>query len=119
MKQNRLIPITCCVAACIALGQFAGAQTPDEPTPPFHHRPNLTGMLTHTLDLSEAQKTQVEALVKSVQPQLDVIHQQARTAAHEVLKQLDTQIRPLLNPDQQKKLDALEVLHGTGAHGPE
>ena len=119
MKPNRLISITLCAAACLALGQFAGAQTPEEPAPPFHHRPNLIGMLVHTLDLTDAQKTQVEALVKAIQPQLDVIHQQARTAADAVLKQLDTQIRPLLNADQQKKLDALATLRGTGPRGPE
>ena len=76
-------------------------------------------MLTHTLDLTDAQKAQVEAMVKTVQPQLDAIHQQARTAADAVLKQLDAQIRPLLNADQQKKLDALATLRGTGPHGPE
>jgi Spy/CpxP family protein refolding chaperone len=120
MKPNRLIPVTLCAAACLALGQFAGAQTPDEPaSPPFHHRPNLSGMLTHTLDLTDAQKTQVEALIKAIQPQLDAIHQQARTAADAVLKELDTQIRPLLNADQQKKLDAIATLRGIGPHGPE
>ena len=34
-------------------------------------------------------------------------------------QQLDTQIRPLLTPDQQKRLDAMETLHGTGVHGSE
>jgi Spy/CpxP family protein refolding chaperone len=30
------------------------------------------------------------------------------------MKQLHTQIRPLLTPEQQKKLDALEILHASG-----
>ena len=115
MKQNKLIPITLCTAAMLALGQFAGAQTPDDPAPPFHHRPNLTLMLTATLQLTDAQKAQVDALVKGVQPQLDAIHEQARTASDAVLKQLDAQLRPLLSADQQKKLDALATLRGVGS----
>lgn len=79
----------------------------------------MTAMLTHALQLTDAQKSQVEPLVTAVRPQLDAIHQKARTEAEVVLKQLDTQIRPLLTPDQQKRLDAMELLHGIGAHGSE
>lgn len=76
-------------------------------------------MLTRTLQLTDAQKSQVEPLVTAVRPQLEAIHQKARAEADVVLKQLDTQIRPLLTPDQQKRLDAMETLHGTGEHGGE
>ena len=79
----------------------------------------MTAMLTHVLQLTDSQKSQVEPLVTAVRPQLDAIHQKARAEANAILKQLDTQIRPLLTPDQQKRLDAMELLHGTGAHGTE
>jgi Spy/CpxP family protein refolding chaperone len=118
MKPTKLIPIIVCVSALTAVAQFAGAQTPDNP--PCHHGPqNLTAMLTHTLQLTDAQKSQVEPLVTAVRPQLDAIHQKARAEADAIIKQLDTQIRPLLTPDQQKRLDAMETLHGTGAPGNE
>jgi Spy/CpxP family protein refolding chaperone len=118
MKPIKLVPITLCFSAFLALAQFAGAQAPDAP---FCHKgaPDMTAMLTRMLQLTDAQKTQVEPLVTAVRPQLQAIHEKARADADVILKQLHTQIRPLLTPDQQKRLDAMEVLHGVGAHGPE
>ena len=118
MKPRKLIPIIVGVSVFVTVAQFAGAQTPDNPS--CHHGPqNLTMMLTRTLQLTDAQKSQVEPLVTAVRPQLEAIHQKARAEADVVLKQLDTQIRPLLTPDQQKRLDAMETLHGTCVHGSE
>ena len=54
-----------------------------------------------------------------VRPQLEAIHQKARADAEVILKQLHAQIRPLLTLEQQKRLDAIEVLHGVGGHGTE
>ena len=70
-------------------------------------------MFTHTLNLSEAQQTQVKAMMAEVQPQLEAIHQQARQSAEVIMKQLNAKVRPLLTADQQKRLDALETLHAT------
>lgn len=96
----------------LAFSSLGLAQDPDDQAgPPHHHgQHDLAAMLTHTLDLTDAQKTQVQTYVTGVKPQLEAIHQQARTQADAVLKQLDTQIRPLLTPEQVKKLDALETL---------
>ena len=114
MKRNKKILLTLCAAAAVAVTPFAVADSPEECGAMGHHgRPDLTRMLTHTLNLSDAQQTQVKTLVAEVQPQLDAIHQQARQAADAVTKQLNTKIRPLLTPDQQKRLDALETLHST------
>lgn len=112
MKTNKLITFTLSAAAALAFGQLLRAQGPDDQGGPRHHHGphNLTEMLTHTLQLTDAQKTQVQTDVTAVQPQLEAIHQQARTQADAVLKQLDTQIRPLLTPEQVNKLDALETL---------
>jgi Spy/CpxP family protein refolding chaperone len=119
MKLNKLFLITLCGAAFLAVGRFSGAETPDGFGMGCHHGPpNLTAMLTHVLALTDAQKTQVQAAVEAVQPQLQAIHQQARAAAEPIMKQLHAQIRPILTADQQKKLDALETLHGSGAEGP-
>ena len=116
MKKNKLILITVTGAAMLAIGQFAGAQTPED-GPDWHRHgpPNMTAMLSHVLNLTDAQKAQVQPLVDAVKPQLDAIHQQARSAAEPIIKQLHTEIRPLLTAEQQKKLDALETLHGCGS----
>ena len=120
MKVTKRIPIIVCVSAFAVVAQFAGAQTPDN-APPFCHKgaPDMTARLTHMLQLTDAQKSQVEPLVAAARPQLQAIHEKARAEADVVLKQLHTQIRPLLTPDQQKRLDAMEVLHGADAHGTE
>lgn len=118
--MNKPILITLSGAALLALTTFAGAQTPED-GPAWHHHgpPNMTAMLSHVLNLSDAQKAQVQPLVDAAQPKLDAIHQQARAQAEPIIKQLHAQIRPLLTADQQKRLDALEVLHSSGGPGPE
>jgi Spy/CpxP family protein refolding chaperone len=119
MKPNKLFLVTVCGAAFMAVGRFAGAQTPDDLPMMHHHGPtNLTAMLTRVLDLTDAQRTQVQTAVEAVTPQLQAIHQQARAAAEPIMKQLHAEIRPLLTAEQQKKLDALETLHSSGAEGP-
>ena len=114
MKPNKKMLLTLCAAAAVAITPFAVADSPGDCGLMGHHgHPDLTRMLTHTLNLSDAQQTQVKTLVAEVQPQLDAIHQQARQSADAVMKQLNTKIRPLLTADQQKRLDALETLHST------
>ena len=116
MKRNKKMLLTLCAAAAVAITPFALADSHEDCGPMgFHGHPDLTRMLTHTLNLSDAQQTQVKTMVAEVQPQLDAIHQQARQAADAVMKQLNKKIRPLLTPDQQKRLDALETLHSTQA----
>jgi Spy/CpxP family protein refolding chaperone len=116
MKSNKLILSTITAAAMLAMSHFAGAESPDCNGGDWHHGPpNMTAMLSHVLNLTDAQKAQVQPLVDAVKPQLEAIHQQARAAAEPIMKQLHTQIRPLLTPEQQKKLDALETLHGSGS----
>ncbi|HEX4665367.1 MAG TPA: hypothetical protein VH207_02110 [Chthoniobacterales bacterium] len=119
MKRTKLIPIAASIAALLAVAPFAGAQTPEGQA--FCHKgaPDMTAMLTHMLELTDAQKSQVEPLVTAVRPQLQAIHERARADADVILKQLHTQIRPLLTPEQQKRLDAMEVLHGVGGHSTE
>ena len=112
----KLIPITLCLTAFAAVAQFAGAQTPDTPMA-FCHKggaPDLTGMLTHVLQLTDAQKRQVEPLVAAVRPQLQAIHELARATADVILKQLPPQSRPPPPPDNQNQLHRLDSLPGAG-----
>jgi dsDNA-specific endonuclease/ATPase MutS2 len=70
-------------------------------------------MLTRLLNLSDSQQEQVKPMVAEVQPQLDAIHKQAQEQADAIIKQLNQKIRPLLDPDQQRRLDAFETLRAT------
>jgi Spy/CpxP family protein refolding chaperone len=119
MKINKLILMTLSGAALLAIAPLATAETPDGAAACFHHGGpmNMTAMLAHVLNLTDAQKAQVQPLIDAAQPQLKAIHEQARAAAEPIMKQLHTQIRPFLTAEQQKKLDALETLHGSA--GPE
>ncbi len=117
--KKLLIPILS-VALSLATGSFVPAQGPAEggPRPHRHGPPNPTEMLTRTLQLTDAQKPQVKPLIEAAQPKLQAIHEEARAQADVVLKQLDAQIRPLLDPAQQQKLDALETLRDSHQQGP-
>jgi len=120
MKTNKLILLALSGAAMLALAPIAGAETPADAPACFHHgSPDMTRMLSHVLNLTDAQKAQVQPLVDAVKPQLEAIHQQARAAAEPIIKQLHTQIRPYLTAEQLKKLDALETLHSGSGPAPE
>ena len=70
-------------------------------------------MLTRLLNLSDEQQAQIKSLVAEVQPQIDAIRKQARDATEPIIKQLHARIRPLLTPEQQKRLEAFETLRET------
>jgi len=114
MKLKTLTLVTLSVVGCLTT-PLAWAQGPDEPASFHHHHGpfDLNAMLTRTLSLTDAQQAQVKPLVAEVQPQLDAIHQQAHQAADAILKQLDAKVRPLLTPEQQKRLDAMATLRET------
>src|SRR5437762_807071 len=47
----------------------------------------------------------------AVKPQIVAIHQEAMQKAKTVMDSTLSQMRPLLNPDQQTKLDAIQKAH--------
>lgn len=118
MKLKTLTIVTLTVVGCLTT-PLARAQAPDDSASSHHHRGpfDLNAMLTRTLNLTDAQQAQVKPLVAEVQPQLDAIHQQAHQAADAILKQLDAKVRPLLTPEQQKRLDAMATLRETHSLG--
>lgn len=97
---------------------LANDAPPGPPPPPPHGRPNMAEMLARSLALNEDQKAQVRTLADAAQPQLDAIRQQAREAESAVIKQLNAQIRPLLNEEQQTRLDTLEAERAARPPGP-
>src|SRR5207247_10367620 len=110
MKRNLL---TRAVAGAIALSGFVVVQA--QPGPgghgPWHgHAFGLQG-ITEKLSLTSDQETKVQPIVDAAKPQIAAIHQEAMQKMKTVMDSTLSQIRPLLNPDQQKKLDDIQKAH--------
>ena len=110
MKTNLL---AVAAAGAIALGGFALVQAqpgPGGPGPWHGHAFGLKG-ITEKLNLTPDQQTKVQPILDQAKPQIAAIHQEAMQKMHTVMNDTLSQIRPLLNADQQKKLDAIEKAH--------
>lgn len=105
-------------AAALSLGGLAylQAKEPGEHKHP-HHGPKMHKMgnplehLSKDLDLTDAQKAQVQPIIDQTKPQLEAIHKEAMEKKHALLENASTQIRPLLTPQQQQKFDAMKKAH--------
>ena len=112
MKQNMKRNILTFVAAgAIALGGFAVVQAQPGAGGGWHGRAFGLRGLTKQLDLTSEQQTKVQPIFDAAKPQLEAIHQEAMQKAKAVMDSTLSQIRPLLNEDQQKKLDAIQKAH--------
>jgi Spy/CpxP family protein refolding chaperone len=110
MKRNLL---AVAAAGVIALGGFVVVQAQPGPggAGPWHgHAFGLRG-LTSKLDLTADQQTKVQPILDAAKPQIAAIHQEAMQKMQTVMNSTLSQIRPMLNPDQQKKLDAIQKAH--------
>jgi len=110
MKRNLL---TLALAGAIALGGFVVAQA--QPGPGGHgawrgHAFGLQG-ITEKLNLTSDQQTKVQPIIDAAKPQIASIHQEAMQKMKTVMDSTLSQIRPLLNADQQKKLDDIQKAH--------
>ena len=110
MKRNLL---TVVAAGAIALGGFVMVQA--QPGPGgggrWHgHGFGLQGM-TEKLNLTSDQQTKVQPIIDGAKPQIAAIHQEAMQKMKTVMDSTISQIRPLLTPDQQKKLDDIQKPH--------
>jgi Spy/CpxP family protein refolding chaperone len=109
MKKNLL---AIAAAGAIALGGFVVVQA--QPGPGGRHwHGHAFGLrgITEKLDLTADQQTKVQPILDAAKPQITAIHQEAMQKMHTVMNDTLTQIRPLLNADQQSKLDAIEKAH--------
>lgn len=99
------------LAAAFALSglNFAQAQPPAGPHGGWHLNP--LEEMTNSLSLTDAQKAKVQPIVDQAKPQLQAIHQEAMTKAKVVMDTSIAQIRPLLTPEQQTKLDGIIKAH--------
>jgi Spy/CpxP family protein refolding chaperone len=105
-------------AATLSLGGLAYLQAKEhgEHKHP-HHGPKMHKMgnplehLSKDLELTDAQKAQVQPIIDQTKPQLEAIHKEAMEKTHALLENAGTQIRPLLTPPQQQKFDAMKKAH--------
>src|ERR1700676_1688785 len=108
MKRNLL---TLAAAVGIALSGFAMVQAQDQEGFGGRGHRNSLKHLTSTLNLTPDQQAKVQPILDQAKPQLKAIHQEAMQKAKAVMESTMTQIRPLLNADQQKKLDDIKAAH--------
>jgi Spy/CpxP family protein refolding chaperone len=109
MKRNLL---TVVAAGAIALGGFVVVQA--QPGSGGHGgRGQAFGLqrITEKLNLTSDQQTKVQPIMDAAKPQIAAIHQEAMQKMKTVMDGTLSQIRPLLNPDQQKKLDDIQKAH--------
>ena len=108
MKRNVL---TLVAAGAIALGGFVVVQA--QPGPGGGGRWHGHGLqgITEKLNLTSDQQTKVQPIIDGAKPQIAAIHQEAMQKMKAVMDSTVSQIRPLLTPDQQKKLDDIQKAH--------
>ena len=110
MKRNVL---TLVAAGAIALGSFMVVQAQPGPGGGGHWHGRGFGLqrMTEKLDLTSDQQTKVQPIIEGAKPQITAIHQEAMQKTKAVMDSTLSQIRPLLTPDQQKKLDDIQKAH--------
>jgi len=106
MKRNFL---TLAAAGLIALGGFAVVQAQ------IGHGRGARGhgleQLTDGLNLTSDQQAKVRPILDQARPQITAIHREAMQKMKAVMDRTVSQIRPMLTPDQQKKLDDNQKSH--------
>jgi Spy/CpxP family protein refolding chaperone len=106
MKRNFL---TLAAAGLIALGGFAAVQAQGR------HGGGARGhgleQITEGLNLTPDQQAKVQPIINQAQPQIAAIRREAMQKMKAVMASTASQIRPLLTPEQQKKLDDNQNSH--------
>ncbi|PYK37148.1 MAG: hypothetical protein DME49_12800 [Verrucomicrobia bacterium] len=110
MKRN-LFAIA--AVGAIALGGFAVAQPEDDPGGKggWHRHGNPLEHMTETLKLTPDQQAKVQPILDQTKPQIVAIQQEAMEKTKAVMDKTMSQIRPLLTPEQQQKLDTMRKAH--------
>ena len=119
--KRKLIALTTAVALSLGISAVVAAQEPDETGPSQHRhgemalRRNPLEKLPERLNLTADQKTKVQPILDQAKPQIQAIHQEAMQKMKTVMDNTMAQIRPLLTPEQQQKLDTMQS--GRGGKG--
>ena len=116
---RKLIALTTAAALTLAGLVYLQAQEPpkhgpkhDGPGDPHHMMmENPLEHLSKDLSLTDDQKAKVQPIIDQTRPQIAAIHKEAMEKMHAVMENAGNQIRPLLTPEQQTKLDAMKKAH--------
>jgi Spy/CpxP family protein refolding chaperone len=109
----KLTLITLSAISALALGSSAFANEPETGGQDQrggrgggggHHHSSLERM-TEQLNLTPEQKAKVQPIIDQATPQIENIRREAMQKTKTVVDNAMGQIRPLLTPEQQKKLD--------------
>jgi Spy/CpxP family protein refolding chaperone len=103
--------ITLTAACALAFGGLTYLWAGEHGGPRHHRFGNPLEHLSEKLDLTAEQKTKVEPIIEQTRPQIAAIHQEAMEKMRAVMESAGTQIRPLLNAQQQEKFDAMKKAH--------
>ena len=116
---RKIISLTTVAALSLAGLVYLQAEDPgkhgpkhDGPGGPHHMMmENPFDHLSKDLNLTDDQKTKVQPIIDQTKPQIAAIHKEAMEKMHAVMENAGNQIRPLLTPEQQTKLDAMKKAH--------
>ena len=113
--------LTLSAISALSLGSPLFAQAPDAGGQDSHRggrgQHNALERMTENLDLTAEQKAKVQPIVDQAAPQLETIHRDAMEKSKAVVKNAMAQIRPMLTPEQQKKLDEAQNERHGGREG--
>ncbi len=107
--KRKLIALT--IGSALALGTLALNAQPGPGGHDHHEMGNPLEHLTKDLNLTADQQAKVQPIVDQAKPQIAAIHQEAVEKMKAVMESTSAQIRPLLTPEQQQKLDAMKKAH--------
>jgi Spy/CpxP family protein refolding chaperone len=111
MKSRFIILGAACLTlfATVSLGL---AQDPaaknDRPNRWQYKRGNPVQHLTKALDLTPDQQAKIQPIFDQAKPQIIAARQEAKQKIQAIRENAMSQLRPILNPAQQQKLDALK-----------
>jgi periplasmic protein CpxP/Spy len=80
-------------------------------------RGNSIEKMTDQLNLTPEQKAKAQPIIDQARPQIENIHREAMQKMKAVMDNAMAQIRPLLTPEQQKKLDEVKNERRMGREG--
>ena len=105
--------LTLIAASAIALAGFIMVQAQPQPGGDGrgHGKRFMVERLAQDLNLTSEQQAKVQPIIDQTKPQIAAIHREARQKTKAVMDSMVSQIRPLLTPDQQKKLDDIQKAH--------
>ena len=112
----KLTLITLSAISALSLGGFAFAQEPDRGDR-GGNRHNPRERTTEQLNLTPEQKAKVQPIIDQATPQIKEIRREAMQKTKTVMDNAMAQIRPLLTPEQQKKLDESQNDRQSGREG--